>query len=326
MIIIHPENFYVLTWNNRNKLHIVKKTTDYLLLDCYKDNLFKSLIRASKEDYLSAKNVYFDPNSKYPRSKFTENSDKKRVIKAENADVIVCPDLFIPSNTIWINKILKDGDNYFYNLSSVSVDINCIVPLPFQQINNLEECTFSYSYCYLINKKEYQSLENIVQGYYTKIISDSELDIYVNQTLLDVNDEQYIQLRHMLSSSDDTVVELGLKLLSSYNIIDNKCKIGILLYDTYRNIINNKGRNSVFFQQLLSTLNITPQELYSELYYKDSYKRYVQRLIVQSNNTDDILFAKNYLAKCFSLQLQKQFDKWNENFINLDMNLELKIN
>ena len=126
------------------------------------------------------------------------------------------------------------------------------------------DCTLFYSgKCYFFtDNSEYEQVNNILNNY-MKVIYDTELDKFVSNNLSTLTEDDLKSLSGMLGSQDPTVVGMGIKLLSGYNIPDSVCSVGVLLMSNWNTITSNSAFKSVGFQQILNTLGISEREVYS---------------------------------------------------------------
>ncbi len=326
------------TYNQVDFLFCTPST--HLLYDSDKEDVFAEIEKIhNPSKFSTAKNVYFEPLSKYPRYKLTENTDKKRVIKPEKADIMVFSrklDINTSASVQDVYKINSPLREYYFTVDPSRIVNLQIVKYKLEtylmdkeyadSVTGIEKVYSGNKVC-RIDNKVYSFLVNLDKGVYANIIFDDELDNYINKNLLPMEDSDYKQLIYMLSSKDETVVEMGLKMIPSYNILDNACKIGILLYDNYKNIGGNKGFNSVVFKQVLDTLGINHNNLkYQEGYYRHTNdKAHVSDFIQKSTSEEDKEFGRNYLIKYFTSILQEKFDELNTRHIDLGISLEISI-
>lgn len=94
-----------------------------------------------------------------------------------------------------------------------------------------------------------------------QIIYDTELDKFICEGLMPVTEDDINTLHNMFSSNDNSVVGLGLKLLSSYDITSDPLSIVLLLHKHYGNIRYNDAYKSVGFKQVLNSLQINEDYL-----------------------------------------------------------------
>lgn len=143
-----------------------------------------------------------------------------------------------------------------------------------------------------------------------KIIYDTELDKFVSNNLSNLTEDDLKSLSGMLGSQDPTVVGMGIKLLSGYNIPDSVCSVGILLMSNWNTITSNSAFKSVGFQQILNTLGISEREVYSGI-----TDNIINKLYKSSTNDAD----KEKARKIVIDKLKKSFEKkWAEHKSQLD--------
>lgn len=112
----------------------------------------------------------------------------------------------------------------------------------------------------LKNDAEIAFINNLYNRY-MKITYDTELDRFINNGIEKTTDEDLDTIKRMISSDDETVVGMGLKLLSNYDITSSICSIGYILGENYRNVLRSGISNSVGFKQVLATLSLCRDDL-----------------------------------------------------------------
>jgi hypothetical protein len=113
---------------------------------------------------------------------------------------------------------------------------------------------------WLLTEQDYKYIDNITNNY-MQIIYDTELDKFICEGLMPVTEDDINTLHNMFSSNDNSVVGLGLKLLSSYDITSDPLSIVLLLHKHYANIRYNDAYKSVGFKQVLNSLQINEDYL-----------------------------------------------------------------
>lgn len=293
------------------------------------------------------KRVYFDPKSKYPRFKLSEATTIKRSLTAAKADVCILPkvqyDTYKPQYSSGgaprdknIKLYYSPSEDTYYLIdhkpgacyqSSSSKDLNNFINKaintsssdPLEQFASAvmaegiipADCTLFYSgkCCFFTDNSEYEQVNNILNNY-MKIIYDTELDKFVSNNLSDLTEDDLKSLSGMLGSQDPTVVGMGIKLLSGYNILDSACSVGILLMSNWNTITSNSAFKSVGFQQILNTLGISEREIYSGI-----TDNIINKLYKSSTNDAD----KEKARKIVIDKLKKSFEKkWAEHKSQLD--------
>lgn len=236
--------------------------------------------------------LYFDANCKFPRFKLA-SKDMKRTIKINNADKIVLSKYaptYYKTKTGWLVNVKPylvyspSEDTYYYmsNIREPSYDNSYN-----KKIEKFNTCYKKYSCTphrtelydilkytqiipndslvlqdeiYLLNEKDYKYIDNIINNY-MQIIYDTELDKFICDGLLPIREDDINTLYSMLSSDDSSVIGMGLKLLSSYDINSDPMAIVILLNKYWNRIERNDAIKSVGFQQVLTSLQINKNDL-----------------------------------------------------------------
>lgn len=223
---------------------------DYCILGYTKedwDNKIKNVIDKSNINLKST--LYFDKGSTFPRLKL-DGTDFKRCIKLNKADYIVIPNIkvnFITFSDKYKYKIEKN--NIVYLLTEIAKqDYPCLANLiePFDDISG---------YFYTDTKKEAQTIYSILAEYNRPFIYEKELDAIISKDLEKLDEDNVESIYDMLNSTDNSSIELGCKLLSSFDVNEANLTTSILLFLTQDHWIQNKGANSVLFKNMLNSIN-----------------------------------------------------------------------
>lgn len=207
-------------------------------------------ITDKQEINLSA-TLYFDKGCTFPRFKLQE-TDFKRCVKPSKADYIVIP-----------RDILKDCTNYSVDPKfkyKFEYD-NCeyLVSTEFYSFyTNLRELCVPIDFqdlVYCSTKSVAQTLYNIKFVYDKPFIYEDDLELLISKDLEKLDEESLMSIYDMLKSSDESSIELGCKLLSSFDVFEVPLAISMLLFLTQNNWIKNKGANSTTFKSSLQALN-----------------------------------------------------------------------
>lgn len=229
--------------------------TDISNLKTLMDQYSKSLT-----GWVPGKKIYFHPKSKFPRFKLM-GTDYKRTIKPDKCDCIVVPE--VPKRWIYIYpkmRIYKDKcSNDLFGISKGIYDarfsdekhfLECIklwnnADLEFVQTTNIAE----------VNKENSFAID-VLLGKYTKpIITDTMLDLEISKSLPIISESDIDSIDSMLGSTDQSVVEMGLKLLTGFNVFETPTIIKTLLYKHWNVATSNKALNSVAVRKMLNSVD-----------------------------------------------------------------------
>lgn len=210
--------------------------------------------------WVPGKKIYFHPKSKFPRFKLMR-TDYKRTIKPDKCDCIVVPE--VPERWIYIYpkmRIYKDKcSNDLFGISKGIYDarfsdekhfLECIklwnnADLEFVQTTNIAE----------VNKENSFAID-VLLGKYTKpIITDTVLDLEISKSLPIISESDIDSIDSMLDSTDQSVVEMGLKLLTGFNVFETPTIIKTLLYKHWNVATSNKALNSVAVRKMLNSVD-----------------------------------------------------------------------
>lgn len=240
------------------------------------DNVNQNLIK--KEDVNLSSTLYFDKSCTFPRYKL-EGTNFKRCIKIDKADYIIIPKNFKYWNFNTSNykyKIEEEKRIYLFGQDAYDIipDKSEFNIEPFEQTDYIYADTRDIGYL----------VHNILNVYNKPFILEEDLDRLISETHLEKLDADTVNsIYEMMSSKDADSVELGCKLLSSFNIFDKSLTTSLLLFLTQDNWFCNKGSKSVAFKSMLQSLH-----------YPDHGYRFIE-LVFQSHqmsNAEDRELSK----------------------------------
>lgn len=212
------------------------------------DNVNQNLIK--KEDINLSSTLYFDKSCTFPRYKL-EGTNFKRCIKIDKADYIIIPKNFKYWNFNTSNYKYKiEEEKRIYLFGQDAYDI-----IPDKSEFNIE--LFEQTdYIYADTRDIGYLVHNILNVYNKPFIFEEDLDRLISETHLEKLDADTINsIYEMMSSKDADSVELGCKLLSSFNVFDKSLTTSLLLFLTQDNWFCNKGSKSVAFKSMLQSLH-----------------------------------------------------------------------
>lgn len=240
------------------------------------DNVNQNLIK--KEDVNLSSTLYFDKSCTFPRYKL-EGTNFKRCIKIDKADYIVIPRNFKYWSFNTSNHKYKiETDKKIYLFGQDAYDI-----IPNKSEFNIE--LFEQTdYVYADTKDMGYLVHNVLNVYNKPFIFEEDLDRLISETHLDKLDADTVNsIYEMMSSKDADSVELGCKLLSSFNVFDKSLTTSLLLFLTQDKWYYNKGSKSVAFKSMLQSLHYNDHGYnYIELVFKNH----------QISNTEDRELSK----------------------------------
>lgn len=252
---------------------------DNLMCDWYKNNIIMKSPKDIYDAFTKAmakltrpSTLYFTKTSKFPRFKL-QGTDFKRCIKDENADFIVVSDSCL--------KLIKDKEQLWktYSLNSISMFIededyivfvsdknelekvlntkDIISSLKKKKVLKANNPTILYEgpSCTIDNYCDFLVYKNILDGIYTNIVLDSELDKEINSLSESLDEESLDSISEMLSSTDPAIVDMGLKLLPNYNCLEYPLTITTIMRLHDSSCRNSGVWNSTSVKQLIRTLD-----------------------------------------------------------------------
>ena len=227
----------------------------------------KNKIKSSKGSLKQGDTCYFGKSSEFPRFKL-QDSGFKRCIKIEKANCVVIGDLKGWEYNDY--TFLEDELNIYCVYAAYTSYIRCNNKAKkaewdndwFQYMVNHKlfygnELHKIYSGKYTCFSKDTgDDVENIMNGTYTNLITDEELDHAVNQNFDLITEEDITSICEMLDSPDTSTQGLGLKMLSGYNVQATPLTIRTML-GIRPHLARLSEWKSVGVQQVISSIELT---------------------------------------------------------------------
>lgn len=226
-----------------------------------------NIIKANRGTITSNSVIYFGKTSKFPRFKLSA-SDLKRCIKVDKANIVAININFQNVQRVCNYTILED-ESYYYFINNYTLrqakSLHLSVQtawtsdcLQYIQNNHVFYGTnikkIYEGDCYLVGKSMAEDLENILNGTYKNIVTDNDIDAFINNKQDTLTREDLESITSMLDSTDESSREVGLKMLLGYNVNDVKLTVRILL-GTRPYLKYCACWNSVGIKQIRETIN-----------------------------------------------------------------------
>lgn len=251
--------------------------------------------------------LFFDQGSTFPRFKLSV-SGNKRCIKQSKADVIVVSgnsDYKNPDNN-WV--ILEDDAAvYMVNEDDWNTWFNgrlkdfVAAVSPYRQFSN--NLSLTYQGRVTCFGKDSVYLAKYVYGDYNlPYITDNNLDIVICGMCPEPTYDEIVSLIDMLNSEDASVVQLGVKMLTGFNVEKYKLTFKLILYT--RSNWYNFTRNTVGTKQLIDTLGINTYYIGDDFGYNCNY---IEKK-GESYTVEDVALAKRISSKLIREWLQGKFN------------------
>lgn len=269
----------------------------------YYDALIKN---ASYAELPESATLYFSKSSAFPRIKL-ENSKFKRCIKIDKADYVVINPKTINNRAEASYCIETDNElifgsyyHFYYRKSEVERDLGI-------KLNNIKTI-----YYYELTEKR-TDLINLLQNPTLKFITDDMLNAAINKTdqLLDLDTANMIL--DMLCATDTDSVELGLKMLTGFNINETPLTITTMLLLNHRWYMTN-ARTNVLVVNMLKQLDILNKRNSSGFPYCIRYIGNIETNDYDKSLAKELIFekTKSYVDKLLENEIEF-FKKYNIN-------------
>ena len=260
--------------------------------------------------------LYFSKSSNFPRLKL-ENTGFKRCIKLDKADfVVINPSSLTDLTERWY-AIETDTTIYlgdYWTIYRRRTDLENFLGL------TISSDMLITLYAYELSEKR-KDLLKLLQEPNVKFISDDELNKTINKSDQILDKETMMTIHGMLKSSDLDTIELGLKMLTGFNIDETPLTISTLLLLDQRWWMTN-ARTNVLVQNMIKQLDISNKRGSYNFPYNISYLHSTAEKATEYDKelTKSLIFDKivnyinNYLSK--DIKFFKLF--------NTDIKIEIK--
>ena len=259
--------------------------------------------------------LYFDKSATFPRYKL-EGSGFKRCIKKEKADFII------------VGK--TDAKGYYRSWFYVYEDPNYMYVAYYATDDAANQKAFREAG--LTNMKLVWNGHCNIYGPYSQIlletnptkplIYDTDLDAYINKTLPTITESDVKQILTMLTSNDNSIVDLGLKTLASYDTTSRPMTTKAIL------LINNgwtraNGSTSVAVETMLTSLGLT--RAHCSNYNLKSRLNWINQTNTPYTDEDKVL-ARSIMRDCIVELLEKELAPFRRTFESENMNFKITLN
>lgn len=300
------------------------------------------------------KKVYFDPLCNYPRFKLSTLTNIKRCLDPSKADSIILRPRewkLYQSYT----SVSSNTTNKYIVLHSISYDCYYLIDYYPEWLRDTQEwatlqryivqyssdatsklhswasalknsgilpldCTIVYyGEIILMNEVEVTHITNLYSKYML-ITYDTELDKFVSNLLQQPNQEDIETISRMLSSTDESVVGMGIKLLSNYDLSHSICAVGIMIIQHWDHIANSSVNKSVGFEHVLSILGLNRYDL-----NYNNRNKMINDLYQSSPDDQDKMLARNVVINNIKLEMQQTWERYEKRFDNLKLSYQFTI-
>lgn len=260
-------------WNipDKIKLNYRWRASSYNCFIIDDNKNIKNIINKNSKNLLSGNKLLFDKHVKYPRF-LIKQSNLKFCKDINNADFFIVPDnfenFFASDYEIFFNAKVKGSNQSdlfeiqeftFKNLTGKNIkdftenDIKKFIEV---LDPNLEDVYVIYIGKIIASENE-TFLSIINDELNISIITETQLDKFVNSYLPILNENDVKNIIDMLSSDDQNIVGLGIKVLSGYNVNATPYTIfTILVYTISHQWYFNKEINNRSFNRIINALNL----------------------------------------------------------------------
>lgn len=125
----------------------------------------------------------------------------------------------------------------------------------------------------------------------------------------------------MLASNDSSVVDMGLKLLLSYDISSVICSVGSIIANNWNNISLSKGSRTVGFTHILSFLGLKRAD-----FNVCNNDKIINKLYEKSNDQEDKKRCRDIMMCKISENIRQDWEKLhNRNLSNFNFTFKFTI-
>lgn len=259
--------------------------------------------------------LYFDKSATFPRYKL-EGSGFKRCIKKEKADFIIVGKTEPKSSyRNWI-YVYEDSE-YIYVAYRATDDLQNQSAFKKAGLMNMKQ--IFRGTCSIYGPDSQILLESNPTKPY---IYDTDLDAVINKKLPTITETDVRQILTMLASNDNSIVDLGLKTLASFDTTSRPMTTKAIL------LINNgwcssNASTSVAVETMLTSLGLTKQ--HCGYYNLKSRLGYINSTSVPYTDEDKVL-ARTIMRDCVKELIEKEIAPLRRTFESENMNFKITLN
>ena len=263
----------------------------------------------------SSSKLYFDESAIFPRYKLAD-SDFKRCIKKDKADLLV---FGLKKQQVYDSY----GTIKVYETSSSFILINSYHSDDFINFIKSRASSDAFKEIYDGYIMEYPKDSILLKDPGIPAILDTDLDKEINKTFSTISYDDLLDLETYFNSPDKDTRDLGLKLLTSFNIDATPYTIACFLHLNPK-WTNLKSVNSVAVKTMLTNLSLDKSNIGRQLIYifDSIHEKYSAR-----TNQDDIdlchKYIKPYVTKYIENELIGCDAAFNNSNFKLDLNVEI---
>lgn len=300
------------------------------------------------------KTLYFDKFCKYPRFKVSELTKIKRCTDPSKADsIIISPHKFntykgyssvytdsskdalvlfsATNNCYYFIDFLIDYLHNFDQTKKFKILLNNYLGDQILNINTWGQVLINsgilpndskkiyYGKVVLLNRDDTEFINNLSTKYML-LTYDTELDKLISNNLQSPTNEDIDTLDKMLSSTDSSIISMGLKLLSNYNLSNFKGSIGIIIANNWNHIKFNPTSRSIGFQQTLDSLGLSIKKLNTF-----SFEVIINKLYENISNDDRKYVKKVVISKIKNELMSSILSRYEKSFSSLELTFKLII-
>lgn len=339
------------TYTDSKYCNLIQPKNCYGLLIGEKPNLDEIINSKINNNINISDKLYFDTNCTYPRFKLS-TKDMKRTIKLDKADKVVISKynpIYVEPDCYYLKTVTpylvyspsEDVYYYFNVVRNPSRDNGW--PKSISQFNQIYKKYSSTGHqtelyeilktlsiipndsfilpenVWLLTEQDYKYIDNITNNY-MQIIYDTELDKFICNGLMPVTEDDINTLHNMFSSNDNSVVGLGLKLLSSYDITSDPLSIVLLLHKHYSKIRYNDAYKSVGFKQVITSLQI------NEEYLGNNRDKLINQVFDACHNDETKAKAREAVRLMILREAQEYMNKTLNGLERYELTYDLTVN
>lgn len=204
--------------------------------------------------------LYFGKTSKFPRHKLKDTT-LKRCIKVEKSDIQVVGNItfnFLEYNSIIFSNEKEDFiviPSHVYRYGNMDFSKNDYIDRIKENNEVLKNTNITYiGKITILPKLNFEDLSNIENKVFNSIVTDKELDAFINKNAESLTIDTCDLLLDLLNSKDYQSMELGLKMLIGFNV--NECPYTVKLLLRNPRLTELKAWDSVGVNQVKSSINI----------------------------------------------------------------------
>lgn len=302
----------------------------WIVVDCDSASLNAYVMsKTSAVDLTKAKVIYFESSCKYPRAKLADNTSIKRCLTPKKADAIITslPNAGHRMSESFVFEINGEyGHGRIHDLQTMITrnvhqnisNQNNVYKLTLKEVQDIIVKMYpKLEGIKLMDKRSFGAISddvfnmcNMIENSSIPVWLDDDVDKEINKLMEAPDDTVVESIREYLQSEDLEAVDLGLNMLSKYNVTKDACTIGLMILANRGRIVCTNASNQIGVSKMFSNLRLSKSGL--AMFRNPQLGNYVENFLAVSDGKEpeekSMFAVKRFIAdemnryskQCFS--------------------------